>query len=235
MSDVNARLAGIDPRLYFVTDPLLCASAHRSVAATAAAAVAGGAGVVQVRAKQLDDRSFYELVRSVYDAVRAATAGTRRHVPVVVNDRVQTAERLREEGIEVHIHVGQQDMPVARVRAHLGPAPLLGLSVSTAAELAAAEATGVVDLVGLSPAFETATKPDAGVALGVARIAELAGTTTLPAFAIGGVTAARARALRDSGITGVCVASAICAADDPRAAAAEILAAFGGPSGEVPG
>lgn len=225
---MNARFAGVDPRLYFVTDPPLCAAAHRSVAATAAAAVAGGAGMVQVRAKHLDDSNYFELVRSVHYAIDAITAGTGRRVPIVVNDRVQTAKRLLTAGIEVHIHVGQQDMPVDRVRSCLGRTPLLGLSVSTPAELARAEATGTVDLVGIGPVFDTATKPDAGAALGLARVADLAGRTTLPAFAIGGITAAHARALHDSGMTGVCVAAAICAAPDPCAAAAAILAAFGG-------
>lgn len=224
---MNARWHGIDPRLYFVTDSALCARAGRSVAATAAAAVAGGAGLVQVRDKQLDDAAFYVLTRAVLDAVTAAAASAGRRVPVIVNDRVDVAKRLLDEGRDVHVHVGQADMPVTKVRGVLGPAPLIGLSAATPAELAAAAASGVVDLVGISPAFATSTKRDAGAALGLDGVRAAVACTSLPAFAIGGIDVARTHALRTTGIAGVCVASALCLAADPAAMARAFLAAFG--------
>lgn len=223
---MNARWAGIDPRLYFVTDSGLCAQAGRTIAATVTAVVAGGAGMVQVRDKQLDDAKFETLARSVLDAVETAVDGSDRYVPVVLNDRVNVAKRLLDAGRDVHVHVGQQDMPVAEVRALLGPRPLIGLSVGTLNELWAAEASGVVDLVGISPAFATATKRDAGPALRVAGVRALAAQSRLPAFAIGGVTVPRVRRLRTTGIAGICVASALCLAPDPKAQARAFLAAW---------
>lgn len=225
---MNARWAQVDPRLYFVTDSALCVQAGRSVAATAAAAVAGGAGIVQVRDKQLDDAAFYALTRSVLDAVASAVDGANRYVPVVLNDRVNVARRLLDEEYDVHIHVGQQDTPVTRVRERLGPGPLVGLSVATLNDLATAEASGVVDLVGLSPVFDTATKPDAGRALRIAGVRALARRARLSAFAIGGITVARTRRLRNTGIAGVCVASALCLAADPAATARAFLAEWEG-------
>lgn len=223
---MNMRLAGIDPSLYFVTDSKQCAQAGRSVAATAAAAVAGGAGIVQVRDKTLDDAGFYHLVRRVLAVVQPIARDEQRRVPVVLNDRVAVAQRLLEEGEDVHIHVGQNDTAVDAVRQRLGAVPLLGLSAASADEFAAARASHCVDLVGVGPAFTTTTKADAPPALGVDKLTALAAAAGLPAVAIGGIDAERAGQLRDSGIIGVCVVSAICRSADPRAAAATIHAAF---------
>ena len=225
---MDARWSGIDPRLYFVTDTGLCARAGRTVAQTVAAAVAGGAGIVQVRDKDLDDAAFAQLTRQVLAAVQAATRGSGRRVPVVVNDRVAVARQLLDEGRDVHIHVGQGDWPVAEVRRVLGPGPLLGLSAATAAQCAAARACGGVDLIGLSPAFDTATKPDAGAGLGLDGVRALAAQAGLPSVAIGGIDVVRAALLRGSGVAGVCVVSAICCAADPQAAASALYTAFAG-------
>jgi len=223
---LGQRWAGIDPSLYFVTDSALCARAGRTVAETAAAAVAGGAGIVQVRDKALPDAEFLTLARQVLAAIGKVTAGTGRRVPVVVNDRVQVARILLDEGEDVHVHVGQSDAAPEQVRRLLGPAPLIGLSVGTVGEVAAAQAAGVTDLLGISPAFDTATKHDAGTGLGLEGVRALAGQSALPSVAIGGIDLARAAQLRASGVIGVCVVSAICLAADPQAMARQLYAAF---------
>lgn len=225
----DERWAGIDPSLYFVTDSALCARAGRTVVETAAAAVAGGAGIVQVRDKALPDAEFLTLARQVLAAIGKVTAGTGRRVPVVVNDRVQVARILLDEGEDVHVHVGQSDAAPEQVRRLLGPAPLIGLSVGTVGEVAAAQAAGAVDLLGISPAFDTATKSDAGTGLGLEGVCQLAGQARLPSVAIGGIDLARAARLRASGVVGVCVVSAICLAADPQAMARQLHEAFAPP------
>lgn len=225
----DERWAGIDPSLYFVTDSALCARAGRTVAETAAAAVAGGAGIVQVRDKALPDAEFLTLARQVLVAIGKVTAGTGRRVPVVVNDRVQVARILLDEGEDVHVHVGQSDAAPEQVRRLLGPAPLIGLSVGTVGEVAAAQAAGVADLLGISPAFDTTTKSDAGTGLGLEGVRQLAGQARLPSVAIGGIDLARAARLRASGVVGVCVVSAICLAADPQAMARQLHEAFAPP------
>lgn len=223
---MDARWRGVDPSLYFVTDSALCARAGRSVAATAAAAVRGGAGLVQVRDKALDDAAFQELSLAVLRAVQEAAPG--RRVPVVLNDRVAVVARLLDAGHDVHVHVGQDDAPVAEVRRRLGPGPLLGLSVANPAEVAAARAAGGVDLLGISPVFATPTKTDAGQGLGLARTRELVADAGLPAVAIGGIKLDNAGQLRATGVVGICVVSALCLAPDPEAHARALYRAFHG-------
>jgi thiamine-phosphate pyrophosphorylase len=221
---VTSRLAGIDPALYVITDTALCARAGRSVAETVAAAVRGGAGIVQVRDKAINDAAFYELSVAVLKAVKEASGG--RRVPVVLNDRVEIAARLLAEGLEVHVHVGQDDMPPDQVRERLGPKPLIGLSITNQTELLATRAHPCVDLLGIGPVFATATKPDAARPLGARRLAELVDQTDIPAVAIGGIDVARAGELHTTGVVGICVVSAICQAADPEASARALYQAF---------
>ncbi|GAA1552320.1 thiamine phosphate synthase [Brevibacterium picturae] len=236
----SARLADIDTRLYLVTDSAQCREAGRSVADTVREAVAGGVGIVQVRDKDIDDDAFYTLTREVIDAVDDALAdgpgtagagstsvGTKRRVPVVLNDRVAVAQRLLAEGADVHIHVGQADTPVEEVRELIGHGPLIGLSAANDAEFAAARDSGAVDLVGIGPVYDTTTKSDAPDGIGPDRLGELVSEAGLPAVAIGGISTVRAAELRWRGLIGLCVVSAICRAEDPRAAAEELLAEFG--------
>lgn len=209
----------VDPTLYLVTDTVLCAP--RSVPEVVAAAVAGGVTAVQVRDKTASRRDLLALTR----AVQAALAD-RRDVAVLVDDAVDVALLAGADGV----HLGQDDLPVTDVRA-LAPHLHLGLSVGSAAELDAALAlpAGTVDLVGLSPLWTTPTKPDAGAPLGLDGVRTLAARARaggLACVAIGGIHLDRAAEVAATGVDGICVVSDVCAAADPRAAAAGLRAAL---------
>jgi thiamine-phosphate pyrophosphorylase len=202
-----------DPRLYLVTDTALCAP--RSVPEVVAAAVAGGVTAVQVRDKTAGRRDLLALTR----AVQAVLAG-RPDVALIVNDAVDVALLTGADGV----HVGQDDLPAAEVRALLGHDALVGVSVGGAADLdeVLSLPSGTVDLVGLSPVWATPTKPDAGSGLGLDGVRDLAAAARaggLLSVAIGGIHADNAAAVASSGVDGICVVSDICAADDPAAAA----------------
>jgi thiamine-phosphate pyrophosphorylase len=206
-------VSSFDPTLYLVTDTALCAP--RSVPEVVAAAVAGGVTAVQVRDKTASRRDLLALTRAVQ-----AVLADRRDVAVVVDDALDVALLAGADGV----HVGQSDLPVAEVRA-AAPHLHLGLSVGTPDELAAALALppGTVDLLGLGPVWATPTKPDAAAALGTAGLADLVrGAGGVTTVAIGGIRAGRAAEVAATGVDGICVVSDICAAPDPRAAAAAL-------------
>lgn len=210
---------GFDPRLYLVTDTALCAP--RPVPDVVAAAVAGGVTAVQVRDKAAGRRDLLALTRAVQ-----AVLADRPDVRVVVNDAVDVALLTGAD-----VHVGQEDLPAAEVRALLGPWPLVGVSVTDAADLAGVLAlpAGTVDLVGLSPVWATPTKPDAGPGLGLDGVRTLAAAARdggLLAVAIGGISARNAAAVGATGVDGICVVSDVCAAPDPAAAARSLRAAL---------
>ncbi|MFG1481005.1 thiamine phosphate synthase [Xanthobacter sp. V4C-4] len=201
-----------DLTLYLVTDPRLTAA--RGLAATVAAAVAGGATLVQLRDPDAHGRALVEQAR----ALKALLAPL--GIPLIVNDRVDVAVAADADGV----HLGQDDMAPADARGLLGPGRILGLSVGSPAEYAASDLTGI-DYLGVGPVKATASKADAGAAIGAAGIAAIRALTHLPLVGIGGVDAAIAPDVIRAGADGVAVISAICAADDPRAAARHLRAA----------
>ncbi|WP_316671065.1 thiamine phosphate synthase [uncultured Propionibacterium sp.] len=209
-----------DLSLYLVTDEAQCASAGRSVLETVVAAVDGGATCVQLRAKGADGGPFLRQVLEVCEAVGGL-------VPVIVNDRVDVFLAARADGAAVAgVHVGQSDLPVGVVRELIGGDAFLGLSARTADEVRAAAVGGACDHLGIGPVHTTATKTDIPDGVGVAEVARVAALVELPAVAIGGVKTVDMAPLASAGLAGGAVVSAICCAPDPRAAAAELLAAW---------
>ena len=208
----------VDWRLYYVTDPDLSGGRDR-VAHTVEQAVLGGATVIQFRDKQADENAFREGVIACREAIESAVAKGAAGAELFVNDRLGIAVELG-----THLHIGQSDGDPAVVREALGPDRLLGVSVSSRAELDAIAAIGCADVVGLSPVWSTSTKTDTAPALGLEGVRELlaARPAGLPAVAIGGINATNAAEVIATGVDGICVVSAIAAATRPREAAARL-------------
>lgn len=213
-------VAGIDWRLYYVTDTALSGGPDR-VAPIVEQAVLGGAGVVQVRDKDLDEAAFAELTRSVIAAVDRAFDATGRRAAIVVNDRLSVAEAFG-----LHFHQGQTDGSVTDARRRIGDDLAIGLSISNVTQLLTELDSPTADVLGLSPIWSTPTKTDTDDALGLNGARGLVDLTAGQAVTvgIGGINATNARDVISTGVDGICVVSAIAAAPDPRAAAAELLA-----------
>ncbi|MDF2232916.1 thiamine phosphate synthase [Albimonas sp. CAU 1670] len=205
------RLA-FDPRLCLVTDP----AAPGGVAATAVAAARAGASLIQLRDKSADDDALLAAAR----AMRAALAPF-PHARLIVNDRPDVARAAGAHGA----HVGQTDAEVAEARRILGPDAILGLSIEAPGQLGGVD-WSAIDYIGAGPVFATPTKTDAAPAIGWDGLAAIAAACPLPTLAIGRLDAANAPLARRAGAAGVAVVSAICAAEDPEAAARAILDAW---------
>ncbi|MFO1184372.1 MAG: thiamine phosphate synthase [Bauldia sp.] len=201
-----------DLSLYLLTDRRL--SGPRGIAATVAAAVAGGATLVQLRDREATTRDLVAAARELKALL--APLG----IPLIVNDRVDVALAADADGV----HVGQSDMAVADARRLIGEGRILGLSITAPADLDGADLSGV-DYLGVGPIYATATKGDAALPMGLAGLRAVAARTRLPIVAIGGLDAGNAADVVRAGAAGVAVVSAIAAAPDPRAAAAAIRAA----------
>lgn len=195
-------------RLYVLVDTALCEDPVR----VAGAAVRGGAGVVQLRAKALGQRAYRDLACRVQEAVRAAGG------LFVVNDHVAIARAIDADGI----HVGQDDLDPRDVRTVVGPRCAIGVSAHTPEQAAAGQAAGA-DCLGLGPMFATATKPHEPCR-GPGLLDAVRDLVRVPSFAIGGLDAGRLRDLRPRLPHGAAVAGAVCRAPDPERAAADLLA-----------
>ena len=201
-----------DYSVYLVTDRDLAGG--RPLDAIVSEALAGGAGVVQIREKKLPSRALYEQTLGLK---RVADALGR---PLIVNDRLDIALACGAAGV----HLGQADLPCAEARRVGGPNLVIGVSVSTIDEAVAAERAGA-DYLGVSPVFDTPTKTDAPEATGLDGLRRIRAAVRLPLVGIGGIHAGNAADVIRAGADGVAVVSAIVAAPDPRAAAAELARA----------
>ncbi len=202
-----------DLSVYLVTDPVL--NGGRAVEDVVADAVRGGATMVQLRDPVTPSRDLVALARRLVLLLRPLA------IPFIVNDRIDVAMIAGADGV----HVGQGDMDARDARTLMGEDCIIGLSVANAAELEASrDALGAVDYLGVGPVFSTATKPDAGEAIGLDGIAWMRGASDLPLVAIGGIDKANTGGIVRAGADGVAVVSAIMNAPDPAGASAEILA-----------
>ena len=196
-------------RVHAITDDLR--DGRAGLVARAVAAVQGGATMVQLRLKDVDGRTLVEVARALVDALP---------VPVLVNDRADVALAAGAAGV----HLGADDVPPRALRPVLPAGFIIGASVGSDDELS--QAVGA-DYVGIGPVHATASKSDAGEAIGVETFARLARLSGLPAVAIGGVTAENAPALMAAGARGGAVIRAIFAEADPTAAARSLHRATG--------
>lgn len=197
-----------DLALYAVTDSAWLNG--RALEDVVAEAIAGGATFVQLREKHGTHEERCDLARRVLAVCRAAG------VPFVVDDDVACALAVGADGV----HVGQSDTGCREAREALGPDAIVGVSAQTVEEARRAADDGA-DYLGVGAVFSTATKEDA-TDVGLEGLAEVCAATELPVVAIGGLTAANLGELKGSGACGAAVVSAIFAASDPRAAAAEL-------------
>jgi thiamine-phosphate pyrophosphorylase len=196
-------------RLIAITDSLR--DGPRGLALRAAAAVSGGATMVQLRLKEESARSLVEIAR----VVRAMIPD----VPLIINDRADVALAVDADGV----HVGVDDLSPALIRRVAPPGFIIGASVGSDDEV---ERAAGADYVGIGPVFATGSKPDAGAAIGGARFAELARRCALPAVAIGGISADTVPEVLSAGAQGIAVISSLFGAPDPTLAARALRSAL---------
>ena len=182
-------------------------SRGRDMLSVAAAALDGGATVIQLRDKSASTRLLIEEGL----ALRALTR--ERGALLIVNDRVDVALAVEADGA----HVGQDDMPAGLARRLLGHKRILGVSAANIEEADEAVAGGA-DYLGVGPIFPSPGKADAGPATGVHLLTELAKRYTIPLIAIGGITAENAAEVIRAGACGVAVITAVVYAEDITAA-----------------
>lgn len=180
----------------------------------AAAAIEGGARVVQFRDKDLREEGFMRQAAAVRDLCR------RSGVAFVVNDDAQAAMELRAEGL----HLGQSDLAALDEWRPRWDA-FLGISATTLPEALEAVEAGA-DYIGAGPVFPTGSKADAAPPMGIEGLRAIRAAVDVPIAAIGGIDRGSIAALVAAGADAVCVISAISLAEDPRVAAAALAREF---------
>lgn len=162
----------------------------------------GGATIIQIREKALDDESF------IKEALEIKTLCSQYNVPLIINDNIDVALKVDADGV----HIGQDDMNAKNVRALLGPDKIIGVSAHNVEEALAAVNAGA-DYLGSGAAFSTDSKSNVNI-IDRTELKNICKAVDIPVTAIGGINEKNILELSGLGISGVAVISAIFAADD---------------------
>ncbi len=206
----------LDLRLYALVDPAV--SGGRSLPALASV-IADSATLVQLRDKHGSTRIMIEEARDVMAVLHP------RGVPLLVNDRVDVALAAGAQGV----HIGWDDMEAADARRLLGGDAIIGLSIKTADQAAAAP-LDLLNYVAIGGVFATTSKDNVSSPIGLDGLRDLIGAirarkSGFPICAIAGITADNADKVIAAGADGVAVISALSLASDPTEAARGLRAA----------
>ncbi len=165
-------------------------------------AIRGGATFVQIREKNLDEQEFEQ------EAIQLKKLCEKYKIPFVVNDNVQLAKKIDADGV----HIGQEDMNPTEARKILGEQKIIGVSAQTVEEALLAEKQGA-DYLGVGAVFHTGSKDDA-IEVPPETLKSICKAVKIPVVAIGGITKDNVSELKNSGICGISVISAIFAQKD---------------------
>ena len=171
-------------------------------------ALKGGATIVQLREKKMDENSFIE------EAVQARDLCHKYNVPLIINDNVDVAIKSGADGV----HVGIEDAPVAEIRKRGSAEFIIGATCKTVEQAKIAEAAGA-DYMGVGAVFPSPTKTNA-VRITNEQLREIIASVSIPAVAIGGISYDNVCEIKDSYVSGVAVVSAIFGAEDIEKATA---------------
>ncbi len=202
-------------RLYAILD--LGYTSEENAAATTASLLAGGAGLLQLRAKGKDLVTIRRVAETLIPLCRAAG------VPFILNDHPALAAELGADGV----HIGQDDGPLAVARSIMGPGKLIGRSTHSLDQARAALAEGF-DYIGFGPLFPTPTKAGRpGIGLEEISMMERDVGSRIPAFCIGGIKRANLDQVMAAGARRVVIVSDLLTAVDVAAATREVVVSMG--------
>ena len=194
---------------------LSAATSSASLEWTIKEAAAGGADVIQLREKGLNDCDMLRHARQVRQWTREAG------VLFIINDRADLARLADADGV----HLGQGDFPVKEARRLVGPDALIGVSTHNIEQVRQAVLDGAT-YIGVGPAFPSGTKHFTEFT-GMAFVREALAETTLPAFVIGGVNAGTVGEAVAAGARRIAVSQAVAQSETPRAAALQLRLLLG--------
>ena len=206
---MTSRLSG----LYVITEDR--PQGPQAIGAAVAAALEGGARIVQYRDKSNDqDRRLAE-ARTLRELCRT------RGAVLLINDDVRLAAAVDADGV----HLGRDDGDIANARAQLPQGSLIGRSCYNQFALAQSAMTEGADYIAFGSFFASPTKPHA-VRADAQLLDKARKELALPTVAIGGISPENGAALVDAGADMLAVISAVFAAPDIAAAARAFAPCF---------
>lgn len=195
-------------RLYAVTDQTW--SNNITLKEQVELAIQGGVTFVQLREKKKSKEEIIQIAREIKQIT------DKYQIPFVINDNVEVALKVDADGV----HVGQEDMKAVEARGLLDDKKIIGVSVHTVEEAVEAQKMGA-NYIGVGAVFPTSTKKNA-VKMSNKTLQDICQAVDIPVVAIGGIQTENIMELKESGIDGIAVVSAIFSKKDIKQAAKEL-------------
>ena len=200
----------LDTTLYFITDST--GLNDDELFRITEQALAGGATIMQLREKNRTTREYIRLAKHVHEI------SLRYKIPLIIDDRLDVTMAVNAEGV----HLGQSDMPVKTARKIVSDKMIIGATTKTVEQALEAEESGA-DYLGVGAIYPTTTKVKT-VLTSVDTLKDICKAVSIPVNAIGGLNKTNCEILKSTGISGICVVSAIMKSDNPKKSASELLA-----------
>ena len=179
--------------------------------------IAGGADLIQLRAKRESRRQRYAITESLIPIFESS------RIPLVINDDVELAAAFPDLGL----HIGQDDTPPIIARESLGPNRIIGLSTHSLEQAKRAIDLGpMLSYFAVGPVYATPTKPEyqaVGTKL-VHKVSNLKPPT--PFFCIGGIKRQNVAQVIESGAERIVAVSDVLNAQDTAGAVREFKRFF---------
>ncbi|MBV9773585.1 MAG: thiamine phosphate synthase [Gemmatimonadetes bacterium] len=201
------------PPLHAVTDDEVLAGLDFLRHACSVLRAGGSSVALHLRGPRTHGRRLYELAAELVPVARSVGA------VVLVNDRVDVALATGAHGVQL----GRRGIAPSDARRLVGPARLLGCSVSTPAEGRAA-VSGGADFLLVGNLYSTDSHPGRP-GTGPERLGELL-ELGVPLVGIGGITPERVPEVRRARAQGVACIRAIWGAGDPTGVVVRFLDAW---------
>ena len=201
-----------DTTLYFITDST--GFSEEEFLSRVEQALKGGVTLLQLREKEKTTREYISIAEKVHKITY------RYNIPLIIDDRVDVALAVNAEGV----HVGQSDMPVHIARKLMGADKIIGATTKTIGQATEAYAQGA-DYLGVGAIYPTTTKVKT-VLTSVETLCQIVKAVPIKVNAIGGLNKDNMDVLKNTGVAGMCVVSAIMKADNPKTEAEKIKRYF---------
>jgi thiamine-phosphate pyrophosphorylase len=164
--------------------------------------IAAGVTLLQYRNKGSDAQILADC--AVLHGAISGSARAERRLTLILNDRADLVAATHFDGV----HIGQEDVSPLEARAIIGVGRILGVSTHNEGQVMDADETSA-DYIAIGPVFATTTKENPDPVVGFEGVRRARALTAKPLVAIGGITLANCRSVRDAGADSVAVISSL--------------------------
>ncbi|KXG78625.1 thiamine phosphate synthase [Thermotalea metallivorans] len=165
--------------------------------------IAAGIKVIQYREKEKKMCYKYEECLEIRRLTKEAG------VAFIINDDIDIAMLVKADGV----HIGQEDLPIEKVRELVGPDMVIGLSTHSPEQAQDAVSRGA-DYIGVGPIYRTYTKKDVCEPVGLEYLEYVANHIHIPFVAIGGIKEHNIGEVRKKGAKCICLVTEIVGAEN---------------------